>query len=197
MSALAVASSRTMIMSLPSPARRLRTDWLPGSRFLVRLEVSDVLLGDAADGDFDGFDLSGEDLVEAADGDEPAVDEDCHPVADEFDILKNMGGEEDGLALLFEAEDDVAEFFAADGIEAAHGFVEDEHGRIVEEGLGESGALEHAAGVLAEAAMLDLGELDRLQHLVDAGALPGAGYGAEVGAELEEFASGEVVVEVG
>ena len=64
-----------------------------------------------------------------------------HAVADSFNFAEFVGGKEHRLALVFEALDDFAHLHAADGVEAAGGFVQNEEVGVVDERLRQADAL--------------------------------------------------------
>src|SRR6266705_1097565 len=76
----------------------------------------------------------------------PLVD-DGDAVADGLDFAQFVGGEENGFAFVSEALDDFAHLHAAQWVQAASGFVQDEKVGVVNEGLGQADALLHAFGV--------------------------------------------------
>lgn len=91
---------------------------------------------------------------------ELAFGDDGDAITEHFDILEDMRRKEDGFAAITEAEDDIADIFSTDGIESAHGFVEDDEIGIVDQGLCDADALDHAFGVFAEGKFSCVGEAD-------------------------------------
>ena len=73
-----------------------------------------------------------------------------HPVAQRLGVGEDVGREEDGLARLAQAEDEVADEPPADRVEARHRLVEDDELGVVDEGLREPGPLHHPLGEAAE-----------------------------------------------
>ena len=65
--------------------------------------------------------------------------------ADGLDLLEDMGREDDRLALA-QGADELADLDDLVGVETRRGLVEDEDGRVVEDGLGEPEALPVALG---------------------------------------------------
>ena len=55
-----------------------------------------------------------------------------------------------GAALVFQVENNVADFAAADGIEAGHGLVQKDHFGIMQDCLCDSRALEHTFGEFSQ-----------------------------------------------
>ena len=61
-----------------------------------------------------------------------------------------MRREENGAALFFQIEDDVADFAPTHGVEPGRGLIEKNHLRIVQDGLRDSDALHHSLREFAE-----------------------------------------------
>ena len=83
-------------------------------------------------------------------GDELALGEDGHAVADLFDLVEEVAGEEDGAVSVAEATDKFSDFDHALRVEAVCGFVEEDQVRVAEEGVRQAEALFHAHGVGVE-----------------------------------------------
>ena len=66
-----------------------------------------------------------------------------------------------------EVEDEVADFARAGGIDAGGGFVEHEQARVVDEGLGQADALEHALGISCQAAVGGFFQSDHVEQFLD------------------------------
>ena len=122
---------------------------------------------------------------------------DGNPVAKRFGVGKNVGGEEDGLAFVFELLHQVANFAAAHGIKAGHGFIEKDELGIVQNGLADAHALQHAFGKLAQLHALHVPQSDLLQNLLDALLALFGGNAGKLPVIFEQFVSGEIVVEIG
>lgn len=123
-----------------------------------------------------------------------AVVDDDDVVADFFDFGEDVCGEEDGFGLA-EVFDEAAHAGDLGGVESFGGFIEDEDGWIVEEGLCETGALFVAFGELADRAFDDLLEAAEVDELVDALFALGAGHGVEAAGEVELFIDAHFGVE--
>lgn len=161
-------------------------------------EGEDAGLGigvEAADAD-DGFIGDLEQVLKAALTEFAALVKDGDAVGDFLDLLEEMGGEDDGFSLAFEEEHEVADLAGAEGVNAGGGFVEEEEVGVVEEGLGQADALEHAFGVGAEASVSSGAEIDEIEELLDAGGEAWAGHAGEAAVVVEDFASGEEVGEI-
>ena len=128
---------------------------------------------------FDFAHASGEDEVAAIDkGD---------GVAEFFDLVHAVGGEEDGFALFAEVDERVHEEDGVDGIEAAEGLVHDDELGLVQECRDELDLLLHALGELFGLLGNGFGDLHALAPYV--GALAGGG-----GIEAMELAEEDELV---
>ncbi len=94
-----------------------------------------------------------------------AVQDDADAVDHHLHVLQDMGGKEDGLALLAQGEDQRAQVLAADGVEAGERFIQDQEIGIMDQGLGQAQALDHALGEFAQLQVLVAAQ----PHLVDQG----------------------------
>ena len=104
-----------------------------------------------------------------------------------------MRVEKDRFPLRFERLHQVADFAAADRIDAVGRLVEEDHVRLVQQRLGDAEALFHALGVGANLVVHPSLEADRFQHFRDALAAY-AGRDAQQGAvEIEQTGAGVVV----
>src|SRR5579871_2085747 len=101
--------------------------------------------------------VAGDQVLDQADGQQFAPVDDGDAGADQFDIRELVGGEEDGLALFLQAGDDIAQFGVGDGIEAARRLIEEEQLGIVDQRLGDAGALAHTLGVAPDIALPGVG----------------------------------------
>jgi hypothetical protein len=108
-------------------------------------EVDELLIAEGVAGDFDivAEAFAGEG-VEGALADDAASAEDGDGVAHEFEFAEDVGVDEDGFAAVAEVEDDVADFFAADGVDPVEGFIEEDQVGVSHESPGEAEALAHA-----------------------------------------------------
>ena len=86
-------------------------------------------------------------IVHAALHLEFALVQNGHAVADRFDFAQFVRGEENGFALVFQPLDDFAHFHAAQRVQAAGRFVENQQIGIVDQRLGQADALLHAFGI--------------------------------------------------
>ena len=123
------------------------------------------------------------DLAHAAGEDEMAAGDEGDGVADLFNLIHAVGGEEDGLALLAEIDEGVHEERGVDGIESAEGLVHDDEVGFVEQGSDELNLLLHALGELFGLFGDGFGDLHALAP--DVGALAG-GVGVEAVQLAEE-----------
>ncbi len=92
-------------------------------------------------------------------------------VAELFDLIHAVGGEEDGAALLAQIDEGVHEERGVDGVEAAEGLVHDDELGLVKERGNELDLLLHALGELFGLLGDGLGDLHALAP--DVGALRG------------------------
>lgn len=125
----------------------------------------------------------------------PLVD-DGKGVTDRFHIGEDMGIEKYGCSPGFEFQNQVFNHLATDGIESAHRLVEKHDGRIVDDRLPESDTLEHSLGVLCEEFISRSVESHFVEYLLDSRVQIRVGDIEELSVEAEEFASGQVFVEV-
>jgi hypothetical protein len=83
------------------------------------------------------------------------------------------------------------------GIDAGGGLVEDEEARLLDEGLGEADALEHAFRVAAEAAVAGVLEADQVRGAPRRARGVSRREAADFSVEMERLLAGEEFVEVG
>ena len=86
-------------------------------------------------------------------------------------------------------------FEAGAGVEAAGGFVEDQHGRVVDERLGQAEPLLHAAGEAVDEVVALVGEVEQLEHVADDGFAAAAGNLVGDGEEVQELPDFHAVVD--
>ncbi len=123
---------------------------------------------------------------------DPALDENGDAVADHFEFAEEVTVEEDGFFLIFEGEENIADFATTDGIDAVGGFIKDDEVGVVDEGLGEANALHHALGIGGNFFVGPLGHADGGDEL-GGPLLPGAFFDfGEGGVEFEGLAAGEI-----
>lgn len=115
------------------------------------LKLFEIEGGKSREGDL-GFESAefGEEVVKGAKFAELSFGDDGDAVAEHFDVLEDVGGEEYGFAAVTEAKDDIADIFSSDWIESAHGFIEDHKIGVVDQGLCDANALDHAFGVFSQ-----------------------------------------------
>ena len=153
--------------------------------------------GVAGEGDVDDLDGGGESvgggLVAAAElfggamvDDFAGVDEE-EGVAHFAEFGEDVGGDEEGFALLGEDADEVLEFDAGFGVEAGGRFVEDEELGVWEEHAAKAEALAHAFAEFVDGAVGEGGEVGEVEDLFDAGAALGAAEAVGAGEEVEVF----------
>src|SRR6185437_4132365 len=81
---------------------------------------------------------------------ERALLDDSDAIANLFHFGENVRAEENGFALRFERENQFANFFSADGVQAGRRFIENDELRIVHQRLREADALDHATRKFAD-----------------------------------------------
>src|ERR1700678_2666379 len=90
--------------------------------------------------------IAGFNLAHRAGENEMAIVDEADVVAELFDLIHAMGGEEDGAALVAEIDQSVHEEDRVDGIETAKGLVHDDQCGLVEKRRNELDLLLHALG---------------------------------------------------
>ena len=165
-------------------------------------------------GDERGLVLGGrQQLVLGAAGHDLAAADQDHLVGDLLDLVEQVAGQQHGAAAVGVALEQATHPADAGRVEAVGRLVEDQHGRVAEQGVGDAEPLLHAERVVAQPALrLGLVEGDQVEHLVDAGVGQAHGLGADgedlaagaagvLGRGVEQYADvparvGDVVVEV-
>ena len=131
-----------------------------------------------------------EQLVLGAAGHDLAAADQDHLVGDLLDLVEQVAGEQHGAAAVGVRLEQAAHPADAGRVEAVGRLVEDQHGRVAEQGVGDAEPLLHAERVVAQPALrLGLVERDQLEHLVDAGLRQAHGLGAD-GEDLAAGAAG-------
>ncbi len=106
-----------------------------------------------------------------------------------------MAVDENGLALAAEAEEDIADLTAADGVYAVGRLVEEDQVRVVDHRLRQADPLGHAFGIRADLAIGGVAHVDDVQQL--GGALParGAIHLRQRAEEFDDLPPGEITGE--
>ena len=118
------------------------------------------------------------DLPEVAGRREPPGDHDEDALGDPLHLLQDVGGEEDRPALAGQVAEQVHHVEALARIHPVEGLVEDQDGRVVDEGRGHLGALAHPLRVGRERAVGGARQLDRREGPLDrVGGAPGCPAG--------------------
>ena len=123
--------------------------------------------------------------------------DDGHPVADGFHFAELVRRKENGFALVFQALDDLADFHAAERVEAAGGFVQNQQIGIVDERLCQADALLHAFGIGFNRAFAGGFEFHQLQQLVNAPVRLRPGDAENFRVKAQQLLGGEKFVVVG
>src|SRR6266850_4123292 len=158
--------------------RRSRTASVSSLRYTMptlRRDMSVGLLGDVVgrdDFDEDFFEvvlgvLIAE-LSEGAFNKEFARLDDADGVAEFFDFAHDVGGEDNGFAVVAAFADEGGDGAGGHDVEAVGGLIENHDGRIVDEGTGDGGLLHHAGGELVAAAVAETVHVQAVENVVDA-----------------------------
>jgi hypothetical protein len=159
-------------------------------------------LGGLAGGRSHGFD--GEDMTVATRKhvldptfeDEPAPVHDGDAVAHLFDLAEQMRAKDHGLPFGAHRVDHAADGGRADGVDARGRFVQDDELGVMDDGLGETDALEHALGIGPDRAIGRLGHRRQAESVFDGSRDVRGCDAAELGAVADEFATAEELMEV-
>src|SRR5690606_1947176 len=117
--------------------------------------------------------------------------EDQEARADILDLTQQVRTEDDALAAVAQLQQQLLDLPGGDGVHAAGWLIEDQQVGIIDQRLGEPDAALHAAGVLADGAVLGAAQA---QHLQQHGAAPAAlvaGQVEEAAVEVERLRRGE------
>ena len=95
-----------------------------------------------------------------------ALMDDGDAIAQGFRIRQNMSGEENRLAFVLQLRHEVANFTAAHGIQTGHRLVKENNFRIMQNGLCDSHALQHAFGKFSQLHSAYLGQADAVQDFI-------------------------------
>jgi hypothetical protein len=148
----------------------------------------------AADGEDGAWDVGALEGGRGVQRDELAVDHEADAVA-VLGFVEVVGGDEDGRAGADELADEAPEGAAGGRVDARGGLVEEDEGRLVDEGAGEGEALADAAREVAGEDVLAVGEAGDVEGVGDAGLLSGAAQAVGAGEEGEVFDDLQVGVE--
>ena len=107
-------------------------------------------------------------------------------------VGEEVGGDDEGFALVAEVAEEFAELGAAGGVESGGGFVEEDDGGVGQQRARDAKTLPHAAGEAFDALVGFFGEPDFLEPEVDAASLAcdGGEAVAAAGDEGEEIQRG-------
>jgi hypothetical protein len=94
-------------------------------------------------------------------GDDAAVRDDSHPVADLLHLGHEVAGEDDGAALAAQLDHEGAHVAHAGRVEPVGRLVEDHQLGVLEQGGGDAEALLHPERVRGEPVVAAIGEADR------------------------------------
>ena len=133
--------------------------------------------------------------AQVAAGNDFALADEDDLVAGDFDLAEQMGIEENGGAAFALRANDIAHQAAAHGIESGSGLVEKNQFRLVDQGLRQADALQHALGEILQALVAvrrEADQVDQRRHTVAQG---GGGHAGEAAMQMEEFGGREPFVE--
>ena len=143
---------------------------------------------------FRGWRAVAHDVADAARRLEFALADDGHAVADGFHLAEFVRRKENGLALVFQALDDFADFHAAQRVQAAGRLVENQQIGIVDERLREADALLHAFGIGFDEAFAGGLQFNEFEQPVNAPVGFRARQAENAGVKPQQFLGGEKFV---
>jgi hypothetical protein len=123
--------------------------------------------------------------------------EDGDAIGEQFDLRQGVRSEQQrSIAASEEMRfQEAAEVHSSDGIEAAGGFIEQKHARLVEKGAEEAETLNRAGGECAHLAVEGFDEMKLFRELVDADACSAVREMVEAAEEEQVLAPGQAGVE--
>ena len=136
-------------------------------------------------------------MVSAAVMRQPALHEHADAVAQLLHVAEHVGTLDDRLALVPQAQDGLADHAAADGVEAAHGFVQNEQRRIAHQRHGKADTLAHALGKAPDPPVSNVLKLQQPGHPVPLGLPLRGGQPAQPPIKGQGLARRQVFIEVG
>ncbi len=111
------------------------------------------------------------------------------------ELREDVAADQDRLAHGAQLAQDLAHLDPRPRIEARRGLVEDEQGRVVDEGVGQAQPLPHAARHRLDVSVALVGQADDLEQLVDHGRPTVGGDAVAAGEEVEVLPHAQVVVD--
>src|SRR4029077_3399018 len=129
-------------------------------------------------------------LRDAGEADEPAVADDADARARLLDLAQHVGGQKHGAAFPPRLVDHAVELLLVQRVEAAGGLVEDQHTRLVHEGLDE-----HDLALVAGRVLAKLATRVQVEAIDQRFEVRPVHTAAKVGEVLEDLPAGQVVVE--
>src|SRR6267378_6068228 len=107
-------------------------------------------------------------LREGSLGEQLSVVDDADGVAELFDLAHDVGGENDGLAVVTAFADERGNGTSGHDVEAVGGLVEDHDGWIVDEGPGDGSLLLHTGGEFVAEAVAETVHVQAAEYGIDA-----------------------------
>src|SRR5260370_20445695 len=136
-------------------------------------------------------------LRQGAFGKKFAVVDDADGVAELFDFAHDVGGEDDGLAVVAAFADERSDGAGGHDVDAVGGLIKDHDGRIVDESTGDGSFLLHAGGELVAATITEAVHVQAVEDVIDALFQRGFVQTIEAAEVFDHFLSGEARVERG
>ena len=132
-----------------------------------------------------------------AGGHDPALVDDGDVVADLFDQLHDVAGEQHGRAGADEARQQPADHIGGDRIHAFERLVQEQHRRVVDQGAAERGLLAHAGGVVGDQSLRICGQVEHVQQLRGPGARLAGRQAAQPPGVFQQFLTAQPLEQPG
>src|SRR6267378_3209436 len=168
------------------------------------MDMSVGLLGDVVgrdDFDEDFFELVlgvfVTELPEGAFNQEFAGLDNADGIAELFDFAHDVGGEDDGFAVVAAFADESGDGAGGHDVKAVGGLVENHDGWIVDEGAGDGGFLHHSGGELVAAAVAKFVHVQAIENVIHAHFQGDFFQAVEAAEVFNKFLGGEPAIEGG
>ena len=167
---------------------RLRRESVASGRQLVAVEQdADAQDGPEAEPPFD--------VGDAALGEDLAAIDDRDAGAQLLELGQDVAADDDGLAHRTELAEELAKLDPRARIETGRRLVEEQHLRVVDEGVGEAQPLLHAARQVLDVGVAPIAEIDQLEEVADHPAPAGRRQAVAAREEVEVLPDLHVVVD--